>query len=375
MKKVLIFYAKYGGGHYSVAKSIKEELEENYSDSVSVEIIDCMEYINKVINKLTITAYKEMTKKFPWAWNKIYSNSQKGVMSVISKDSNKIMAHKLNILIQKIDPDIIISSHPFSTQMCTYLKKKNKLKAKIANILTDFESHEQWLVGKEFVDYFFVAHEGMKKALINQGIDPNKIYATGIPVSLRFYKKYNKADIYNEFELSENKDTVLFFAGGEFGLGKKSTFDIFENLAKNFNNIQIIAVAGKNKKMNHIFNDIVNKYQKQDSIKVLEFTNKVPELMSISKLVITKPGGITSSEALISKLPLLIINPIPGQEEANAKYLEDNGYGFWLKKTDSISDILNILLNNNDTINKFKNNIINSNNIVATEKICNIVLH
>ena len=123
MKKVLIFYAKYGGGHYSVAKSIKEELEENYSDSVSVEIIDCMEYINKVINKLTITAYKEMTKKFPWAWNKIYSNSQNGVMSVISKDSNKIMAHKLNILIQKIDPDIIISSHPFSTQMCTYLKK------------------------------------------------------------------------------------------------------------------------------------------------------------------------------------------------------------------------------------------------------------
>ena len=174
--------------------------------------------------------------------------------------------------------------------------------------------------------------------------------------------------------MSENKDTVLFFAGGEFGLGKKSTFDIFENLAKNFNNIQIIAVAGKNKKMNHIFNDIVNKYQKQDSIKVLEFTNKVPELMSISKLVITKPGGITSSESLVSKLPLLIINPIPGQEEANAKYLEDNGYGIWLKKTDSVVDILNILLNNNDTINKLKNNIINSNNIAATKEICSIVL-
>ena len=374
MKNILIFYAKYGGGHYSVAKSIKEELEEKYSDSVSVQMVDCIEYINKFINKLTVTAYKEMTKKFPWAWSKVYSNSQKGIMSVISEDSNKIMAHKLNILIKKINPDIMISSHPFSTQMCTYLKKKNKLTAKIANILTDFAPHEQWLVGKEFVDYFFVAHEDMKKELINHGINENKIFPTGIPVSPRFFKEFHKHDIYNDFDLSENKDTVLFFAGGEFGLGRKSTYEILETLARDFDNLQIIAVAGKNKKMNHYFNEIVQKYQKQSLIKVLDYTNKVPELMSISKLIITKPGGITSSESLVSKVPLLIINPIPGQEEENAKYLENNGFAIWMKKTDSVSEILKNILKDSNLINKLKINIINLNKYNATEEICKIVL-
>lgn len=374
MKKVLIFYAKYGGGHFSVAKSIKEELENKYSNEVSIEMIDCIEYINKAVNKLTVTAYKEMTKKFPWAWSKVYSNSQKGIMSKISKDSNKIMAHKLNFLIKKINPDIIISAHPFSTQMCTYLKKKNKLSAKIANILTDFAPHEQWLIGYEFVDYFFVAHEGMKSELINHGIDKNKIYATGIPVSSRFFKEYNKAKICKEFGISENKDTILFFAGGEFGLGRKSTYEILETLAKDFNNIQIIAISGKNKKMNHNFNEIVENYHKDNMIKVLDFTNKVPELMSISKLIITKPGGITSSESLASKVPLLIINPIPGQEEANASYLENNGFAIWMKKTDSVSDVLKNILNNSDYLNELKHNIINLNKGNAAEKICKIVI-
>lgn len=374
MRKVLIFYAKYGGGHLSVAKSIREELETNYHDDVSVEMVDCIEYINKAVNKLTVTAYKEMAKKFPWAWGKVYSHSQKGVMSRISKDSNKIMALKLYFLIKKINPDIIISAHPFSTQMCTYLRKRNKLNAKIVNILTDFAPHEQWLVGSQFVDYFFVAHDGMKNELIKHGIDSNKIYATGIPVSDRFFKKYNKADVCKEFGLSEDKDTVLFFAGGEFGLGRKSTYEILETLARDFDDLQIVAISGKNKKMKHNFDNIIEKYQKYDIIKVISFTNKVPELMSISKIVITKPGGITSSESLASGVPLLIINPIPGQEEENASFLENSGFGIWMKKTDLPSDILAKVFNNPNIINNMKNNIINYKKGNSTEEICKIVI-
>ena len=214
----------------------------------------------------------------------------------------------------------------------------------------------------------------MKKELINHGINENKIFPTGIPVSPRFFKEFHKHDIYNDFDLSENRDTVLFFAGGEFGLGRKSTYEILETLARDFDNLQIIAVAGKNKKMNHYFNEIVQKYQKQSLIKVLDYTNKVPELMSISKLIITKPGGITSSESLVSKVPLLIINPIPGQEEENAKYLENNGFAIWMKKTDSVSEILKNILNDSNLINKLKINIINLNKYNATEEICKIVL-
>lgn len=374
MKKVLIFYATYGGGHLSAAKAIKEQLDYKYFNDVSIEMIDCIEYINKSINKLTVTAYKEMAKKFPWAWGKVYSHSKKGVISKVSTDSNKIMALKLNNLIKKINPDIIISTHPFSTQMCTYLKKKNKLNSKIANILTDFAPHDQWLIGHEYVDYFFVAHNGMKNSLINYGIDSNKIYATGIPISYRFFNKYNKRDVCQEFDLSENKDTILFFAGGEFGLGRKSTYEILDTLASSFDNIQVIAISGKNKKMKQGFNNIVEKYNKFDSIKVLEYTNKVPELMSISKVVITKPGGITSSESLVSRVPLLIVNPIPGQEEENATYLEENGFAIWIKKTDSPTDIVKNVFNDSTILEKLKNNISNVNILNSAEEICKVVM-
>ena len=211
--------------------------------------------------------------------------------------------------------------------------------------MTDYAPHDQWLVMNEYIDYFFVSHDAMKQELIGLGVDEKKIHATGIPVSQRFLKEYNKSDIIKEFELSNDKKTILFFGGGQFGLGKGNTLKIFEALVKCSANIQIVAISGKNQKMKESFENIVSSYNKKNTIKILEFTNKVPELMSISTLIITKPGGLTTTESLVSGLPIVVINPIPGQEESNAKYLEDNKVAIWLKDTDNAESILNDLLN------------------------------
>lgn len=144
MKKILIFYASYGGGHLNAAKSIKEYLDNN--NNYQTELIDCMKYVNKSIEKITTTAYKEMAKKIPWAWGKIYEDSQKGPLAHISTKSNIIFAIKLLKLLKSKQPDIIISTHPFGSQMCSYLKRKGKITAKIATIMTDFSPHDQWLV-------------------------------------------------------------------------------------------------------------------------------------------------------------------------------------------------------------------------------------
>ena len=126
MKKVMIFYASYGGGHLSAAKSIKEHIEKNYTDTV-VDMVDCMKYINKTVEKLTTGAYREMAKKAPKLWGKVYSSSKKGIISKFSTSSNKLMASKLNKLLQEFNPDLVISTHPFSSQMVSYLKKKQNL--------------------------------------------------------------------------------------------------------------------------------------------------------------------------------------------------------------------------------------------------------
>ena len=373
MKKVLIFYASYGGGHLNAAKSIKECIDTNYPN-YETELIDCMKYINKPIEKITTAAYREMAKKAPWAWGKIYSDSQKGPLAHISSRSNKIFAIKLLKLLREKQPDIIISTHPFGSQMCSYLKRKGKITAEIATIMTDFSPHDQWLVGSDFTDYFFVAHDKMKAYLISKNIPEEKIFATGIPISSRFLKQYNKEEILKEFDLQKDKKTILFFGGGEFGLGKTQTVEIFESLIRDFNDLQVIAISGKNPKMKESFNNIVQKYNKENSIKILEYTNQVPELMSISDLVVSKPGGLTTSESLASNLPMIIINPIPGQEEENAEFLESHGVGIWIRKHVSPDEIFKDIFSTPEKLQQMKKNTNKLAKKHSTEDICKICL-
>ena len=338
MDKILIFYSSYGGGHKSAANAIKQYIEEHYQEN-QVTMIDCVEYISKFLNKLTTGAYNQMGKKAPWLWKKVYFNAEKGVLSKVSRGANKLMSKKLFSLIKREDANIVISTHFFATQMVGRLKRKGKLNCKLATILTDFQIHNQWLEESNSVDCYFVANEEMKKAMIEKNVNAEKIFVTGIPMSERFLEKFDKQSILNEFGL-EDKKTALFFGGGEMGLGKDKTCKILKTLIEEFLDLQIIAISGKNKVMQEEFNKIVNDTNSSNRVKILEYTKKVPELMSISQVVVTKPGGLTSTESLASELPMIIINPLPGQEEQNAEFLEKKQVGVWLKKDDDIKSVL-----------------------------------
>ena len=374
MKNILIFYASYGGGHLNAAKSINEYILNNYKD-YNIELVDCMKYVNKTVEKVTTAAYREAAKKAPWVWGRIYSDSKKGPLAHLSTRANKIMAVKLLRLLREKKPDLIISTHPFSSQMCTYLKRKGKITAKIATIMTDFAPHQQWLVGKAFTDFYFVANDKMKDYLVEQNIPKEKIFVTGIPLSSRFLQKYDRSKVLNDYNLEDDKLNVLFFGGGEFGLGKSRTFDIFDSLVKVSDDIQIVAIAGKNEKMKLKFEEIVRNNDASNRVRVLEFTNQVPELMSISDLVVTKPGGMTTTESLASKLPMIVINPIPGQEEENAEFLESKGVCVWIKKDDNASKILSDLLLNKNKLNEMKQNASLLGKLTSTKDICDILLH
>lgn len=372
--KVLIFYASYGGGHLNAAKSIENCIKTNYKD-MDVEMIDCMKYVNKTIEKVTTAAYREMAKKAPWAWGRIYSDAQKGPLAHITTRSNKIMAIKLLKLLREKKPDLIISTHPFGSQMCSYLKRKNKINSKIATIMTDFAPHDQWLVGHEYTDYFFVAHNKMKDYLINKGISESKVFDTGIPISENFQKQYNKKEIFDKYNLDESKFTILFFGGGEFGLGKTRTVQIFNNFVEETknNNIQIIAISGKNPKMKSAFEEVVDSNDANSTVKIIEFSNEVPKLMAIANLVVTKPGGLTTSESLASHLPMVVINPIPGQEEENAEFLESKNIAVWIKKSDDSKEIIKSLLNNKEKISIMKENTKILARPNSTRDICDVL--
>ena len=374
MRKILILYGSYGGGHKSAAKAIKQYIEVNFKET-QVEMVDCIEYISKFINKITTASYNNMAKKAPWAWKKVYFGSEKGVLSKISNGANALMAKKLSHLIKKVTPDIIISTHPFATQMTGRLKRKGKINPEISTILTDFEIHNQWLQESNYINKYFVAHNGMKGSMVKKGIEESKIYVTGIPVSERFLENFNRESILKEFELQENKKTILFFGGGEMGLGKEKTCEILRILAEDFKEVQIVAISGRNEEMNKEFRKIVEESKSKERIKVLEYTTKVPELMSISNVVITKPGGLTTTESIVSELPLIIINPIPGQEEQNAEFLENAKIGIWLKKEDNIKEMLSSVIEDDDKLSQMRANTKKIAKKTSTKDICEIILN
>lgn len=371
--KILIFYASYGGGHLNAAKSIKEYIDVNYTNC-KTELVDCMKYVNKPIEAITTAAYRELAKKMPWAWGKIYDDSQNGPLAHISSRSNQIFAIKLLKLLREKNPDLIISTHPFGSQMCGYLKRKGKISSKIATIMTDFAPHDQWIVENESVNYFFVAHDKMKEYLVTKGIPNKKIFSTGIPISSRFLNTYDRTKILKQLDLKDGKKNILLFGGGEFGLGRETTLEVFNDLVNNFNDIQVIAISGKNKKMKEDFEKIVTENNRQKNVTILSFTDKVPEIMSVCDLVISKPGGLTTSESLASNLPMIIINPIPGQEEENAEFLENKGVGIWVKKDSTSLDILKSVIDNPEKLHEMKENTKILAKKHSTENICKILL-
>ena len=343
--RVLLLYAKVGGGHIKAAESIKEALED-LNDNVVIDFEDGLEYSSYLTNKLIIKGYSSMARRVPYLYGTIYKRSDKQDMNTvgeINKMIDKALTIRLKKMIREKKPDVIISTHPFVSHMCAYLKKKKKTEAKLISILTDYSIHNMWLEGKEYIDTFMVAIDEMKNDIIREYNAPdNKIKVTGIPVSKRFSDNYDREKILKELNLEENKTTLLFFAGGGLGLGKSE--GIFEELINSKYDFGLIAVTGKNEKQKKRFEKIAQKSDKK--ITVLGYTNKVPELMSVSDFVITKPGGLTSTECLAMKKPMIIINPIPGQEEQNSIYFTNNGTALRTYKNEPIEHVIDIAVNN-----------------------------
>lgn len=338
--KVLILYANVGNGHLKAAQAIAEEIKKEHKD-VEVVLEDGMEYSGGLTNKLIVKGYMGMIKYIPSMWDNIYKKADKVNRSALLEVYNlvtKYMTIRLKKIFRRENPDIIIITHPFICKMATYLKKKKKTNAKIHVIVTDYQIHKFWIIGHEIFDKMYLAMDYMKKDCELYGVEKEKIVITGIPISKEFLQEYNREEILKYFNLKDKK-TILFFGGGGTGVGK--TQDMFKKLLEYNYDYQIIAVAGNNEKQKKVFENLAKKSNKE--VLVLGFTNKVPELMYITDFVVTKPGGLTVTECLVMKKPLIIIKPIPGHEEKNSNFLLNNGAALRAYDVKSLDDVLDIV--------------------------------
>ena len=349
--RVLILYAKVGNGHYKAAEAIKENIKEKYPQA-EIFFEDGLQYSSVITNTIAIKGYTNMVKYIPSAWGYLYygaDTKDKTAINELSKLIHKGMTIKLKKLFRQIRPDVVLSTHPFVTKTCAYLKKKNKTDAKIVSLITDYAIHNMWIEDHIYLDKILVATEEMKYDCLQYGVPEKKLIVTGLPVSNNFKESYDRDETLKKYGL-ENKKTFLFFAGGGLGLGKSD--NILRDLLEIEDDFQVVVVSGKNEKQRAKFEKIKENYS--NNVVVLGYTNDVPELMNMCDFVITKPGGLTSTECLYMNKPMVIINPIPGQEEQNAIFLTNNGIAVRVYDDEPFSHPINILLRNKVRVEQMK---------------------
>ncbi len=335
--RVLIFSASFGLGHIKASEALIEAIYSQ-NPNATISHIDAGKLINKSLNRFYTHLYYVLIKYTPKLWGVIYNRTFKVFSSeFFNYFFTKIGVHEVLRCINDFSPELIISTFPNISAILGQLRKHDQLNIPVATVVTDYVVHNQWI--NSGIDLYLVGCEPVRCTLLEHDIDSHKVKITGIPVSHKFEQDISRKETAKRLGLDPNKLTCLIMAGAYGVLGGINT--ICESLSQSFTNIQIIAVCGRDDKLYQSLDKVI--YDSPNSVIRYKFVDNVEELMTVSDMIITKAGGLTVSEALAKKLPLVIYQPIPGQEEGNAYFLKDIGAAKIARTSEELEKVLHHL--------------------------------
>lgn len=332
--RILVLYMAAATGHRQAAEAIKQALKKLYPEA-EVRRESLSRYGNSFLRYLLESLYNAIIKLTPWFWNLIWDS--KGVYWLTYGLRNFL--YQLNYLrlykkvILPFNPQAVICTHNIACALCSVIKKAKAANYLLAAVPTDFCLHSYWFYDN--VDAYFLSHKELKKKLVERGVNPKKIKITGIPISLNFSKPYNGEKLKKKWELKEDLFTILLMGGGQ-GMG--SLKEIVLALDKSHLPIQVLVVTGANRRLRKKIRRIQSKVD--FPLKVLGYTRQIDELMEVSDLLISKPGGLTTAEALTKEIPLGILDSLAGQEKRNKDLLLEKGIAFELRSKEAMISLI-----------------------------------
>ena len=395
-KKVLIMSASTGGGHNRAARAIKEEITKKTIDGspIECEIIDSLKLVNNTMDKIISRGYEKSAIYTPKAYGSVYRLSETNLASKNEFRDNPItsfMARKFISLLDESKPDLIIGTHPFPMIALSTIKKHTNSYKKsdhsrlqdtlhrnysdltvppLVTVLTDYTTHSTWIQNE--IDYYIAGHEYVKELLVYDGVSSKKVRTFGIPVEKSFLSNRDKDTVLSEFGLDSNKFTVLLM-GGSFGAGNiKETLDELLSIDRDF---QIIVIAGKNESLKEKLEKRLETIEHISNKKVLilGFTNKMNDLLASADILVSKPGGLTTTEALLKDLPMIVPYYIPGQEEENLDFLTNCGVALKPTKKFTLSVLLKVLIDDPNRLTMMKENIKSIRKFDSAQNIATLV--
>lgn len=389
-KKVLIMSASTGGGHNRAARAIKEELESRTIDNMSIEceIVDSLKLVNNTMDKVISRGYEKSALYTPKAYGSVYRFSETTIASKNEFKTNpltSLMARKFKHLLNESTPDLIIGTHPFPMIALSTLKKNNNIHSlsrsesfykstkvdipPMISVLTDYTTHSTWIQNE--IDYYIVGHEYVKELLVYEGVDSEKVKAFGIPVEKSFLSHRDRETVLTELGLSPEKLTVLLM-GGSFGAGNiKETLEDLIAINRDF---QILVITGRNEHLKDKLSKMLDSTIHNKNICLLGYTNKMNDILASIDVLISKPGGLTTTEALLNDVPMIVPYFIPGQEEENLDFLTNCGAALRTTKKYSLPVLLKVLIDDPSRLDNLRKNIKSIRKFDSAVNISNLVV-
>jgi processive 1,2-diacylglycerol beta-glucosyltransferase len=326
--RILIATVTAGAGHLQAAAAL-EGAWRDLRPGDTVERVDLLDFVSRLQREVYVKGYTKLVEHAPELWGLVFQKTDNPKLVRKLTRLRRAYAHNTNIrfarYLKQFQPDAVFCTHYLPLEVLGHVAAKGARKGSGAGrmpaplavcVVTDFEAHALWM--EACVDLYCVAAEETKARLVARGALAQDVIVTGIPISAKFSAKPDPCAVCRSLGLRDDQPILLVLGGG-FGMGPVA--EILAELDKVERQFQTLVVAGRNEELRRELAGQTRRYPTQ----VLGFVTNMHELMAVADLIITKPGGLTSSEALAMGKPLCIINPIPGQEAANSDFLLGHG--------------------------------------------------
>jgi processive 1,2-diacylglycerol beta-glucosyltransferase len=335
-KRVLFCYITPFSGHQKAAEAVMTAMRR-LNPRVETQGINSVSYATPFLGKVVSRVYLQILKHAPQVWDFLYDNPQ---VEEATRDLRRLLhmvnTRKIFKLIREYRPRCLVCTQAIPVGILSALKQRGKLNLPLVGVVTDFGVHGYWL--SRHVDLYLVPTEEIRRALIRRGIRESRVRVTGIPTDPVFAVKGQPTVERERLGLRPDRPTVLVM-GGSYGLGALE--QVLAALRSLPASPQVVAVCGSNRRLWRRLHD---RFASDRAVRLFGPTRGVSRLMEAADVLISKPGGLTSAEALVKGLPFVMINPIPGQEERNARYLLRHGAAARADTMEELTDTVGTLL-------------------------------
>ena len=318
---ILVLSVSAGAGHVRAAEAVCSAARAA-QPAVRATHLDLLTLVPRDFRKLYGESYIKLVEKLPQLWSYLYAKSDRPsrdtLIGKLKRAAEKLNTRKLNAEIARLAPDAILCTHFLPAELLSRQRAAGRALPPIWVQVTDFDVHALWV--HPHVDRYCVASDEIAFRLADRGVPHGRINVTGIPVMPEFSASLERTICAAELGIDAEKFTVLMMAGGA-GVGALD--DLAARMLELPEDLQLIALAGRNAELLKRLQALARKHPGR--LFPLGFTTTVERVMTAADLVVTKPGGLSVSECLAKRKPMLLVSPIPGQEERNADYLLEAG--------------------------------------------------